>query len=51
MYARWARDFEALLSSDSEDIRRVGELGIAWASANRDRALEKEHREAVFGLR
>ena len=37
VFSKWVEDFERLLSSDSEEIRKVGQLWLAWAEANRDR--------------
>ncbi len=51
LYAFWSDDFEKLLSHDDPVIRRVGELGHRWAIETRERLVEEERLEAVYGRR
>jgi hypothetical protein len=49
MWAGWMPTFEALCSHQDPGVRQVGELGLAYVVANRDRALARERRSAVYG--
>ncbi len=49
LYAVWLDDFGKLLSHEEHVIRQVGELGRQWAIETRDKLVEKEHLEAVYG--
>ncbi|MCY3628578.1 MAG: hypothetical protein OXI05_06795, partial [Bacteroidota bacterium] len=48
-HAVWADDFEKLLSHEERVIREVGELGHQRAIETRDKLVEEEHMEAVYG--
>jgi hypothetical protein len=50
----WKQELERLAglrSAKAANIRRVGEILSKQATMNRDDALEREHREAIFGVR
>ncbi|MYF64090.1 MAG: hypothetical protein F4183_06320 [Rhodothermaceae bacterium] len=49
LYAVWSDDFEKLLSHEEHVIRQVGQLGNQWAIRTRDRLVEEERFEAVYG--
>ena len=50
MWAEWVERFDRLCSHEDEQIRKVGEAGKARAEAFRDRALEQERNEAIYGI-
>jgi len=50
MWAGWVERFDLLCSHEDERIRKVGEAGKAKAKAFRNRALEQERNEAIYGI-
>lgn len=49
MWAEWVQAFEPLLSHQDPRIQEVGQHGQQLTQALRDRALQSERREAVYG--
>jgi hypothetical protein len=49
MWVPWIRQFSELLSHRDEGIQLVAERGVAYAQQQKQRALEEERREDVFG--
>ena len=47
----WVADFEVVRTIDDSDARAIGEAGVRIYSDRRDRALQRERREAIFGER
>ena len=50
MWAEWVEQFDRLCSHEDARIRKVGEAGRARAKASRDRAVEQERDEAIYGI-
>jgi len=48
-WSQWAESFEPLLAHADPRIRMVGQIGKVRALAQRDRALDREHREDIYG--
>ena len=51
LYTVWSDDFGKLLSHDNPVIRSVAEQGHRWAIEARNKLVEKERLEAVYGRR
>ena len=49
MWQKWVDEFTPLLKHDDPRIRAVGQAGIEWSAAERDRALLEERNEDVYG--
>jgi hypothetical protein len=50
LWAEWVEKFDRLCLHEDACIRKVGEVGRAKAAASRDRALEQERLEAIYGI-
>jgi hypothetical protein len=46
-WCRWVERFQRLAGDEESDVRRIGEAGLAYATAQREEALRKERHEAV----
>jgi hypothetical protein len=49
MWGTWIEQFTNLLSHEDEGIRRAADYGIQHAKRQRQRALEEERHEAIYG--
>lgn len=50
VWSEWLERFERLCEHHESDVRAIGEAGKAQVSALRDRALEQERKEAIYGI-
>jgi len=50
MWSGWVARFDKLCSHEDERIRKVGEVGKAYATQNLEQSLSQERREAVYGI-
>ena len=49
-WTSWAERFEALCSSEDVLIQKLSKVGMSMAIAHRERALEWERTEAIYGI-
>jgi len=50
-YQGWIDRFENLRRSEDPQIQQIGEAGVEQATWHRDRELQNERHEAVYGMR
>lgn len=50
VWSEWVERFDRLCQDDDDGIRAIGEAGKAQTSARRDRALQQERQEAIYGI-
>lgn len=49
MWQEWVDEFSALLEQEDSRVKEIAEAGIEWSSAERDRALQEEKHESIYG--
>lgn len=50
MWKKWIARFERLCTHEDKQIQKIGDAGKAYATDHLERALERERREAIYGM-
>jgi hypothetical protein len=49
MWQECIDEFALLLKRDNPQVQAIGRAGVDWSTTARDKALEEETREAIYG--